>query len=270
MALVFPDIDPVAFTIGPILIRWYSLAYIAGFFGGWGVAHLAVRRSTLEKPTRKQIDDFLFWMVLGVILGGRIGYVLFYNLSYYLENPSHILKTWEGGMSFHGGLLGVAIAVAAFAYKHKIPVLRLGDLAACGATIGLFFGRLANFVNGELYGRVTDHPIGMVFPDGGPLPRHPSQLYEALTEGLILAIILNGLACFTPSIQKKYGFLFGLFLTLYGVFRFIIEFAREPDAQIGLYFNLISQGQILCLPMILIGLYIMNHAWRRRESDPAI
>lgn len=265
MAFVFPDLDPVALQIGPLVVRWYSLAYIAGFFGGWAVAHALVKRSGIAKPIGKQIDDFLFWMVLGVILGGRIGYVLFYNFTYYLHHPEHIFKTWEGGMSFHGGLLGVAIAVLAFAWKHKIPILRLGDLAACGATVGLFFGRLANFINGELYGRVTDSKWGMIFPNGGPLPRHASQLYEAATEGLLLFLILNGLAYFKPEIQKKYGFLFGLFLTLYGTFRFIIEFAREPDVQLGLYYNLISQGQVLCFPMILIGLGIMIYAVKKND-----
>lgn len=265
MAFVFPEIDPIAFQIGPIAIRWYSLAYIAGFFGGWGVAHMLAKRSGITKPTLDQIGDFLFWMVLGVILGGRIGYILFYNLDYFVNNPMHMLKTWEGGMSFHGGLLGVVVAVLAYAWKHKIPVLRLGDLAACGATVGLFFGRLANFINGELYGRVTDSKWGMVFPQGGPLPRHASQLYEAATEGLFLFLLLNGLAWFRPQIQKYYGLLFGLFLTLYGIFRFIIEFAREPDAQIGLHLGLISQGQILCLPMIFIGIAIIFYAVRKHD-----
>jgi phosphatidylglycerol:prolipoprotein diacylglycerol transferase len=264
MAIPFPDIDPVAFSVGPVLIRWYSLAYIAGFFGGWATAREVVKRSKLPSPDLKQIDDFLLWVVLGVILGGRIGYVLFYNLSYYIEHPSHILKTWEGGMSFHGGLLGVATAVIVYAWKYKIPILRLGDIAACAATAGLFFGRLANFINGELYGRATDAPWGMVFPQSGDnLPRHPSQLYEAATEGLLLYLILNGLAWFKPELQKKYGLLFGLFLILYGVSRFCIEFVREPDTQIGLYFNLISQGQMLCLPMILIGLILAVRALRR-------
>lgn len=261
MAIPFPDIDPVAFTVGPLAIRWYSLAYIAGFFGGWGTARIVVKRSGLALPDLKQIDDFLLWVVLGVILGGRAGYVLFYNLPYYIEHPSHILKTWEGGMSFHGGLLGVATAVIVYAWKNRIPILRLGDIAACAATAGLFFGRLANFINGELYGRVTDAPWGMVFPQSADnLPRHPSQLYEAATEGLLLYLILNGLAWFKPELQNRHGLLFGLFLILYGIARFCIEFVREPDTQIGLYFDLISQGQILCLPMIVIGLVLALRA----------
>ena len=265
MAFVFPDIDPIALQIGPVAVRWYSLAYIAGFFGGWGIARLIAKRSNLAKPTANQIDDFLFWMVMAVILGGRIGYILFYNLGYYLENPLHILKTWEGGMSFHGGLLGVVIAVLVYAWRQKIPVLRLGDLAACGAIVGLFFGRLANFINGELFGRVTESKWGMVFPHGGELPRHASQLYEAATEGLFLFLLLNGLAYFKPQIQKYYGLLFGLFLSLYGTFRFVIEFAREPDPQIGLHFGLISQGQVLCFPMIFIGLAIILYAVKKYD-----
>ena len=263
MALDFPSIDPVAFAVGPLAVRWYSLAYIAGFLGGWGVCHALIKRSKLSVPTVKDIEDFIFWVVIGVILGGRVGYVLFYNLGYYIENPSHIFKTWEGGMSFHGGLLGVAIAVIAFAIRRKIPILRLGDLAACGATVGLFFGRLANFINGELYGRVTDFTLGIVFPNGGPLPRHASQLYEALSEGLLLFLILNGLAWFKPKIQEKHGFLFGLFLIGYAICRFMIEFVREPDAQMGLYSNLISQGQVLCVPMFLVGAFLMWRAQRR-------
>jgi phosphatidylglycerol:prolipoprotein diacylglycerol transferase len=265
MAFVFPDLNPIALQIGPLAIRWYSLAYIAGFFGGWGVAHALVKRSGIAKPDGKQLDDFLFWMVLAVILGGRIGYILFYNFSYYMAHPSHMFKTWEGGMSFHGGLIGVAIVVAIYAWKHKISMLRLGDLAACGATVGLFFGRLANFVNGELFGRITTSKWGMVFPQGGPLPRYPSQLFEAASEGLLLFLILNGLAFFYPKIQRKYGLLFGLFLAFYGTFRFIIEFVREPDPQLGLYFNLISQGQVLCFPMILIGLGFVIYAARQND-----
>jgi phosphatidylglycerol:prolipoprotein diacylglycerol transferase len=257
MAIPFPEIDPVAFAFGPLAVRWYSLAYLAGFLGGWGMARELAKRSKLSLPTLKQIDDFVFWIVLGTILGGRLGYVLFYNFSYYIANPAHILKTWEGGMSFHGGLIGVAIAVIAFARANKIPILRLGDLSACGATIGIFFGRLANFINGELFGRVTDAPVGMIFPNGGELPRHPSQLYEAFAEGLLLFVILNALAWFKPSIQKKHGTLFGIFLTGYGASRFVIEYFREPDVRIGLHLNLFSHGQLLCIPMVVIGIFLV-------------
>ena len=261
MALPFPDIDPVALQLGPLAVRWYSLAYIAGFFGGWGIVRTQVKRSNLPLPTLSQIDDFLFYCVLGVILGGRFGYVVFYNLSYYIDHPSHIFKTWEGGMSFHGGLIGVATAVILYAWRQGIPILRLGDLAACGATVGLFFGRLANFINGELYGRVTDASWGVIFPQSGDgLPRHPSQLYEAATEGLLLFLLLNGLAWFKPQLQQRHGLLFGLLLVGYGVARFCIEFLREPDSQIGLYGDVISQGQILCVPMVLVGMMIIRYA----------
>jgi phosphatidylglycerol:prolipoprotein diacylglycerol transferase len=260
MAIPFPAIDPIAFAVGPVLVRWYSLAYLAGFFGGWAMARALIKRSAQNTPTADHIDDLIFWVVIGVILGGRMGYVLFYNVDYYLLHPGDILKTWEGGMSFHGGLLGVATAIIGFALYHRIPVLRLGDIAACAATIGLFFGRIANFINGELFGRVTDAPIGMVFPHGGPDPRHPSQLYEAGAEGLLLFLVLNGLAWFYPAIQKRHGFLFGLFLLGYGVVRFVIEFFREPDVQIGLYDGLLSRDQILCLPMVLIGLFLVLRA----------
>ena len=249
MAIVFPALDPVAVHLGPLAIRWYSLAYMAGFIGGWTYVRELVKRQPLGRITLQQIDDFVVWVVLGVILGGRIGYVLFYNLPFYLSSPADAFKIWQGGMSFHGGLLGVVIAVITYALRQKIPVLRLGDLSAAGATIGLFFGRIANFINDELWGRPTDVAWGVIFPRGGPEPRHPSQLYEAFSEGLMLFLLLLFIMRRT-SLPGRYGATFGIFLTYYGVSRFIIEFFREPDVQIGLYYNLISQGQILCLPMI--------------------
>jgi phosphatidylglycerol:prolipoprotein diacylglycerol transferase len=268
MALSFPAFDPVAFSIGSLPIRWYSLAYMFGFLGGWLYARELVKRQPLGKISIKQVDDFIIWIVLGVILGGRIGYVLFYNLPYYATSPGEAFKIWEGGMSFHGGLIGVAIAVISYALKYNIPVLRLGDLSAAGATIGLFFGRLANFVNQELYGRVTDVSWGMVFPAGGDEPRHPSQLYEAFSEGLVLFCVLFYVMRFT-KIPSRYGATFGIFLIGYGVSRFIIEFFREPDIQIGLYGDWISQGQILCLPMIILGAGLLRYAYRRPAQPVA-
>jgi phosphatidylglycerol---prolipoprotein diacylglyceryl transferase len=252
MALTYPNINPVALSLGPVSIRWYSLAYLAGFFGGWAYArHLAKRYYNLSAEL---VDDFVIWLMMGVIVGGRVGYMLFYNLPYYVANPSHALKLWEGGMAFHGGLLGVAFGVIWFARKHKLPVLMMGDIAAVVTPIGLFFGRIANFINGELYGRVTTHWVGMVFPDAGALPRHPSQLYQAATEGLLLGVILAILVRL-PWVRARHGFLFGVLLAVYGASRFVVEFAREPDAQIGLMAGF-SRGQMLCVPMILIGLVL--------------
>ena len=262
MAINFPALDPVALQLGPLAIRWYSLAYMAGFIGGWMYARDLVKRQPLGRISLQQVDDFIVWIVMGVILGGRIGYVLFYNLPFYMSSPADAFKIWEGGMSFHGGLLGVVIAVVAYALKQKIPVLRLGDLSAAGATIGLFFGRIANFINDELWGRPTDVAWGVIFPKGGAEPRHPSQLYEAASEGLILFLLLLFLMRRT-SLPGRYGAIFGVFLTYYGVSRFIIEFFREPDVQIGLYYDLISQGQILCVPMIVIGLAVIWNAYRK-------
>lgn len=262
MAISYPPLDPIAFKIGPVAIRWYSLAYMFGFLGGWIYGRELVKRQPLGRVSLKQVDDFIVWVVLGVILGGRIGYVLFYNLPYYMTAPGEAFKIWQGGMSFHGGLIGVVIAVIAYAIRQNIPVLRLGDLSAAGATIGLFFGRIANFINDELYGRVTDVPWAIIFPKAGPEPRHPSQLYEAASEGLLLFIILYVLMRYT-KMPGRYGAIFGVFLTGYGISRFLIEFVREPDVQIGLYFDLISQGQILCVPMILVGLGLIWHAYRK-------
>lgn len=263
MAVQFPTIDPVAFALGPLEIRWYALAYLAGFLLGWQYAMRLADKDPSLRPDRADIDDFLPWAVLGVILGGRLGYVLFYNLDFYLQNPEGILQLWKGGMAFHGGLLGVAISFFAYSFAKKISVLRLADLVCAAAPIGLFFGRIANFINGELYGRVTDASWGMVFPGGGELPRHPSQLYQACLEGLALFIILYLLAR-SDVIRQKQGFLAGAFLFFYGFFRATAEFFREPDAHIGFVFEFLSMGQILSLPMILGGAGLMMWAWKRK------
>ncbi len=255
--LPYPDINPVAFQLGWIVIRWYSLAYIFGLIGAWLLAR-KMSRASQSTFTVLKIDDFLLWATLGIILGGRLGYVLFYNLPYYLEFPSQILAVWEGGMSFHGGLIGVIVAAALFSWKKQISLLSMGDIIACVAPIGLFLGRLANFVNGELYGRVTHSvPWAVIFPDGGPLPRHPSQLYEALLEGLVLFAVLNTLWWFVPRYRNRPGFMSGLFFLLYGAFRFGIEFCREPDANLGFVLGSLSMGQMLCIPMMLFGLWLI-------------
>jgi len=262
----FPNIDPIAFSIGPLLIRWYALAYLAGFLLGWRYCMILVGRDKDQNPNREDVDDFLTWAIVGVILGGRIGYVLFYQLDYYLENPSGILKLWNGGMSFHGGALGVMAALILFSLRRKINFLKLADVVCAAVPIGLFFGRLANFINGELYGRVTESSWGMVFPRGGALPRHPSQLYEAALEGAVLFVVLF-LLMKTAAVRKRPGIVAGAFLVGYGVFRAVIEWFREPDAHIGLIGGAVSMGQVLSLPMVLVGLGAVGFAVVRYRHD---
>ncbi len=256
----FPQIDPVLFQWGWFAVRWYSLAYIFGILGAW---LLARKMSSYSHSTFTplKIDDFLIWATVGIVAGGRLGYVLFYNLRYFCENPSKILAVWEGGMSFHGGLLGVIVATVLFAQKRHISILAMGDIVACVAPIGLFLGRLANFINAELYGRVSySVPWVMIFPNAGDEPRHPSQLYEAACEGILLFLILNTFWWFFPKYRRRTGFLSGMFLLLYALMRFGLEFFREPDFQLGFIFEQITMGQILCVPMALFGLILINHA----------
>lgn len=255
----FPDIDPVAFAVGPLIIRWYALAYIAGILLGWFYAAYLVRRLYEGRPDRNDIDDFVSWAIIGVMLGGRLGYVAFYNAGYYFSNPLEILKIWQGGMSFHGGAIGVIVAMIVFAAVRKISFLKLADIVTAVVPIGLFFGRIANFINAELYGRVTEHPWGMVFPGGGDLPRHPSQLYEAVLEGAVLFVILSVLI-HIRWVRERSGFVAGAFLVGYGVFRSLVELVREPDEQIGFLFAHISMGQVLSLPMVLGGVAGMVYA----------
>ncbi|MFN7113364.1 MAG: prolipoprotein diacylglyceryl transferase [Alphaproteobacteria bacterium] len=263
--LPFPEIDPVALSLGPILIRWYALAYLAGFMGGWFYGGWLAEHDRDRRPSREDIDNILPWMVLGVILGGRIGYVLFYNFPEYAAHPMSIFKVWEGGMSFHGGLAGVVIVILAFCRHYKINPLAMGDIVATAAPIGLFFGRIANFVNGELFGRITDVPWAVNFPAGGGLPRHPSQLYEAFLEGLLLFVILF-LMSRNARIRRMHGVLFGTLLVGYGTARFLVEFVREPDPQLGLFLEYFSMGQFLCLPMIAAGVLVIQYA---RKKDAA-
>ncbi len=251
----FPNIDPVAIHLGKLGVRWYSLAYMAGILLGWWVIARENKRRPLENLTKQALDDIVVWAVLGIVLGGRLGYVFFYKPEYYLHNPLEIFKVWEGGMSFHGGLIGTITAFYLFCRKYKIRFLSLMDLLSCAAPIGLFFGRIANFINGELFGRVTDAQIGMIFPNGGELPRHPSQLYEAGLEGLLLFIIMMLLLKKT-DLRAKPGYLSGLFLILYGLARIVCEYFREPDAFLGFLYAGTTMGQLLSLPMIIIGLYL--------------
>lgn len=264
--LAFPSFDPVALSIGPLSIRWYALAYMAGFLLGWGHCRQLAKRNP-DGPAPALYDDFLTWAVIGTVLGGRIGYVLFYQFDMYMHDPLEALKIWHGGMSFHGGMLGVILSAFLFARRRKVGFFSFTDILACVTPIGLGFGRLANFVNGELFGRVvsSDYPLGMVFPHGGPLPRHPSQLYESGLEGVVLFSILFILSRF-QGIRARHGLLSGAFLALYATFRFSMEFFREPDPQLGFLFAGATMGQLLCLPMAAFGLFLIGRAMARGEQ----
>jgi phosphatidylglycerol:prolipoprotein diacylglycerol transferase len=250
--LPFPAFSPVLFEFGPIVIRWYALAYIVGLILGWRYCLYLTRHPRLLIK-ESDIDDFLVWATLGVILGGRIGFVLFYQPAEYLAHPDAILMVWKGGMSFHGGLVGVIVAMLLFARRRQLPFFQLADIVACATPIGLFLGRLANFVNGELFGRPTTVPWAMVFPNGGPEPRHPSQLYEALLEGLVLFIVLFAVARFGKA-RRQMGLLSGIFFIGYGVFRIVGELFREPDANLSYLVGGTTMGQWLSAPMILLGI----------------
>ena len=247
--LTYPQIDPVIFHVGPLAVRWYGLMYLLGF----GAAYLLIRHLSRLRElslSKDGVSDLLFYLVLGVIVGGRLGYILFYNLGQYLSHPLEIFAVWQGGMSFHGGLLGVFAATVIFCRRRKLPILLTGDILVTSATIGLGLGRIGNFINAELWGRVTDLPWGMVFPGGGPLPRHPSQLYEATLEGLLLFLILYLL----NRRKVAEGVPFFCFFIGYGLFRFLVEFVRQPDAQLGFLWWGATMGQLLSLPMMLFGI----------------
>jgi len=275
-ALTYPHIDPAALTIpafdvfgmtiGPLALRWYALAYIAGLILGWrymialcGAPDLW--RNDQSKPTALQLDDFLFWATIGVIVGGRLGYIVFYATDVLWTRPLEIFAIWHGGMSFHGGLIGVTTAIVWFARANGLPILTLGDLAAAAAPIGLFFGRIANFINGELWGRPTDVPWAMVFPTGGPAPRHPSQLYEAALVGIVLFFIIR-LVTHQLRALKRPGLTVGAFLAGYGVFRTLVEFVREPDAQMPDFPLGLTMGMMLSLPMVAVGVAFAAFALR--------
>lgn len=269
--LAFPTIDPVLIHIGPLPIRWYSLAYIAGLLLGWAYARALVQRKSLwggaVSITPADIDDLLTSAALGVIIGGRLGYVIFYNPWVYLAHPGEIFAVWEGGMSFHGGLAGTALAIYLLARRRGLPVLSLADVSAAAVPIGLFLGRIANFIRPELWGRPTDVPWAMVFPGAGPLPRHPSQLYEAALEGLVLFLVLY-LAVRWGALRRP-GFVTGLFALGYGVARITCEFFREPDPQLGFLFGLATMGMVLSLPLVILGLILIISASRRPPASAA-
>jgi len=264
MMLVHPNFDPVAFSIGPLSVRWYGLMYLAGFGAGWWLGRRRIDNAPPGHPaavTREQFDDLLFYAVLGVILGGRLGYVLFYKPLHYAAHPLEIFAIWQGGMSFHGGFLGVLIAMWLLARRHGIDWWRLMDFVAPLVPIGLATGRMGNFINGELYGRVTDLPWAMVFRGGGAAPRHPSQLYQFALEGLALFALL----WWFSSKPRPRAQVSALFLVGYGVFRFVAEFAREPDAFLGYLALGLTMGQWLSLPMIVAGVALF--AWSARRGD---
>ncbi len=254
--LIYPQIDPIAFSIGPVNVHWYGLMYILALLVGWFL--LRVRASKLgsgwENP---EVDDLVTWVMLGAVLGGRIGYILFYDLAYYIKAPLEIFTVWNGGMSFHGGLLGVLLTIFIWGRAHKKGFLETLDFVAPAIAPGLLFGRIGNFINGELWGRTTDVSWGMVFPHAGILPRHPTQLYEAGLEGVLLFILL----WIYSSKERPEGAVAGFFAILYGIFRFISEFYREPDAHIGyLYGEWLTMGMVLSLPLIIIGVCLVLYS----------
>jgi phosphatidylglycerol:prolipoprotein diacylglycerol transferase len=264
LVIPFPAFDPVLVHLGPFAIRWYALAYIVGILLGWVYARALVRAESLwgGKPplTVLDFDDFVVWVTLGIILGGRLGYVLFYNPSHFAAHPLEILQLWNGGMSFHGGFTGCVLAVVLFAKKRGVPILSLGDVTCAVGTIGVFLGRIANFINGELWGRPADVPWAMVFPNGGPLPRHPSQLYEAGLEGLVLFAVLFMLI--RMGALKRPGLIIGSFAVAYAIARGICEFFREPDAQLGFLWGGATMGQLLSIPLFLAGVGFIVYAFK--------
>ncbi|MDR2825231.1 MAG: prolipoprotein diacylglyceryl transferase [Deltaproteobacteria bacterium] len=264
--LYFPDIQPEIFSIGPLSIRWYGMMYVLGFASAWILGRYRANRQHLYKGpfSPAQFDSLLIYGFIGVIVGARLGYVVFYKFSYYLQNPTEIFALWHGGMSFHGGLLGVIFAGWLGGKNFDSSLLRTMDFIAPLVPPGLFFGRIGNFINAELWGRTTTLPWGMVFPGygAGPLPRHPSQLYEAALEGLVLFIIL-----WTFSKKPRpAGAVSGLFLIGYGCFRFIVEFAREPDAHLGFIWGPLTMGMLLCIPMLVLGSFLFRRACKANNK----
>ena len=269
----FPVFDPIAIAIGPFAIRWYALAYICGIVIGWLYARSLLGKDRLwggpAPVSLPQLDDFILWVTLGIILGGRTGYVLFYNLPFFIAHPSEILELWKGGMSFHGGFLGCVAAVMLFARRNNISILSLGDITTAVAPIGLFLGRIANFINSELWGRHAEAslPWAMIFPNGGPLPRHPSQLYEAGLEGIVLFTALA--IMIRMGALKRPGLILGSFIAIYGIARIIGEHFREPDPQLGFLWGGLTMGMLLSVPMIIVGAIIITAALRRKANGPA-
>ncbi|WP_176085477.1 prolipoprotein diacylglyceryl transferase [Martelella sp. HB161492] len=277
-SLSYPNIDPIAFSLGPLAVHWYGIAYVAGILIGWLYARYLLKQTQLWRGatpplTQNKLDDFITWSVLGIIIGGRLGYMLFYDLPQLTADPLLIFRIWDGGMSFHGGLLGMITVMILFSHRNRISTWSLFDLIATVTPVGLFFGRIANFINGELWGRVSDVPWAMVFPTGGPLPRHPSQLYEAGLEGLFSLLVLFMLVRFLGTLKKP-GLTSSVFICLYALSRIFVEFFRQPDIQLGyLYGGWLTMGMILSLPMLAVGLwgvwFAINRARRYETGTPA-
>ncbi len=269
----FPVFNPVAIAIGPIVIRWYALGYIAGIVLGWIYARSLLKNQRLwggpAPISLLQIDDFILWVTVGIILGGRTGYVLFYNLPFFLQRPAEILELWKGGMSFHGGFMGCVVAVIWFCRRNNLPILSLGDITCGVAPIGIGLVRLANFINSELWGRPADPslPWAMIFPNGGPLPRHPSQLYEAGMEGILLFTVLAVMIRF--GALKRPGLILGSFIAIYGLARITGECFREPDPQLGFLWRGLTMGMLLSVPMVIAGIIIIVRAWRHPAPNYA-
>lgn len=264
VGLEYPDISPIIFSLGPIAIRWYSMAYLVGIISAWILIKRNVKRNNIPL-TKENIEDLVFDVTLGIILGGRLGYVVFYGTSMFWENPLQILAIWNGGMSFHGGIIGVILALWYFSHQVNMPFLKVTDLVVLYVPIGIFLGRLANFINDELWGRVTDVAWAVRFPNGGYLPRHPSQLYEALTEGMLMFVILNVLWNF-KWVRERTGFVSGMFACLYALLRISMEQFREPDIQLGYFFNVLTMGQMLSMPFLLVGVWVMYRAVKRKTK----
>jgi phosphatidylglycerol---prolipoprotein diacylglyceryl transferase len=264
----YPAINPVLISFGPFAVRWYALAYIVGIIAGWAYARRIIASERLwggAAPLKPiDFDDFVIWITLGIILGGRIGYVLFYNLPHFAAHPLDIIKLWNGGMSFHGGFIGCTVAIVLFALQRGIPVLALADVSAAVTPIGLFLGRIANFINGELWGRPSNVPWAMIFPRAGPIPRHPSQLYEATLEGIVLFVVLALLV--RSGALKRPGVVTGAFAVGYGIARITCEFFREPDVQLGFLWGGLTMGMILCIPLILAGIAVLAYSLTRKPK----
>ncbi len=261
----FPNISPIIFSIGPVAIRWYSMAYLAGILIAWFLVNKNIKKYKSD-VSPKHLEDLVFYVTLGIILGGRLGYVLFYSgagANPFIKNPLQIFAIWNGGMSLHGGIIGVILAIYFYALKAKVKFLKMTDLVVLYVPIGIFLGRLANFVNDELWGRVTNVPWAIRFPSGGYLPRHPSQLYEAILEGVLMLVILN-LAWRSKFVRERSGFLSALFIACYGAFRLFVEQFREPDAQLGFFFGGITMGQMLSVPLVVVGIGVM--LWLSRSE----